>query len=40
MYKKCTSNSYIHTNAAQIVHSLYIIQTENSLKFVKYVFST
>ena len=40
MYKICTSNSYIYTNAAQTVHSLYKIQTENSLKFVKYVFST
>ena len=38
MYKKCTSNSNIYTNTAQTVHSLYKIQTENSLKFVKYVF--
>ena len=38
MYKKCTSNSYIHTKNVQSVQNLYKVQTEKSLKLEMYVF--
>ena len=38
MYKKCISNSYIHTKNVQTVQNLYKVQTEKSLKVEMYVF--
>ena len=40
MYKKCTSNSYIHTKNVQTVENLDKVQTEKSLKLEMYVHCT
>ena len=40
MYKKGTSNSYIHTKSVQTVQNLYKVQTEKGLKLEMYVFCT
>ena len=40
MYKKCTSNSCIHTKNVQTVQNLYKVQTKNDLKLEIYVFCT